>query len=130
MVISGAERVHVHMIVFCSDGCDFSLAELFSNSSFFCFCGRRMDIHGSNLFKIKLHCVPPSLTSISDLIGELGCNGKQSKQISYMTRTRRKNISSKDIKELNEGSTSLRRYYLDVTKPPTLKCMTSVVLSS
>lgn len=72
--------MHVHKIAFCSVDCDFSLEELSSSSSRFGLGGGRIRIHDSNLLKIKLHCVPPSLTSISDLIGELGCNERQSKQ--------------------------------------------------
>lgn len=73
MVISGAEKVHVHRMILVSvvEG-GLSGVEVSSRSTILFFFEKWRRNNGFNLFIIMLHWVPPSFRSISALIGEVG----------------------------------------------------------
>lgn len=78
--------MHVHMRAFCSDDSGFSVGGLSSGTVIFLGFEERSCIHGISLLTITLHWVPPSLISISDLIGEVGCRENHPKQVNEMTK--------------------------------------------
>lgn len=77
IVVSGAENVHVHIISLKSS-LDWTFTGLAISSfcTVFTFFGGRNFINDFNVAIIMLHCVPPSLISISDLIGDVVCKCK------------------------------------------------------
>lgn len=72
IVISGAEKLHVHVMILILVDSGFTTLEASSPSTIFFFFDEWRTNQGCNRLIMMLHCVPPSLISVSALTGEMG----------------------------------------------------------
>ena len=112
IVISGAETLHVHMMVLPSVDWGLATTEASCRSTIFFFLDEWRNNQGFNLLIMMLHWVPPSLTSVSALTGDIGwCRGSISNNNnSKLPKQIKKEYSNSICKNKRGELSSMRKW--------------------